>query len=102
MIRCYANSERRKQGSSKRCRSLLVGYPARVAVSAEIDPTMDVEKTVLKYDAEPTNLTSKTRKVERAGNHQPYRGVPGTGPNAIGNRATSLDEESRNHQDQGG
>ncbi len=76
----------------QKVRSLLVGYPARVAVSAEIDPTMDVEKTVLKYDAEPTNLTNKTRKVESTNNRQPYRGVPGVVPNAIGNRAASLDE----------
>ncbi|MCP4886155.1 MAG: beta-cystathionase [Planctomycetaceae bacterium] len=71
-------------------RSLLVGYPVQVAVTAEIDPTLDVEKTTLTYDAEPTNLQSRTRKTETTSNRQPDRGVPGTGPNAIGNRAASL------------
>jgi flagellar M-ring protein FliF len=76
----------------KKVRGLLIGYPAQIAVSAEIDPTMDVEKTVLKYDAEPTNLSNKTRKIETTNNRQPPRGVPGALPNAIGNRPTSLDE----------
>jgi flagellar M-ring protein FliF len=77
----------------QKVRSMLVGYPARVAVSAEIDPTMDVEMTTLKYDAEPTNLTSKTRKTESSSNRRPKGGVPGTGPNAIGNRSVSLDAD---------
>lgn len=78
----------------QKVRSLLVGYPARVAVSAEVDPTMDVEKTVLKYDAEPTNLSNKTRKIETATNRQVNRGVPGVVPNAIGNRPASLEENA--------
>ncbi len=73
-------------------RSLLVGYPAQVAVTADIDPTMDVEKTTLKFDAEPTNLQSRSRKVESTSNRQPNRGVPGAVPNAIGNRSASLEE----------
>ncbi len=76
----------------KKVQALLIGYPAKIAVSAEIDPTMDVEKTTLSYDAEPTNLSNKTRKVETTNNRQPPRGVPGAVPNAIGNRPTSLDE----------
>jgi flagellar M-ring protein FliF len=76
----------------QKVRSVLVGYPARVAVSAEIDPTMDVEKAVLTYDAEPTTLSNRTRKVESSSQRQPIRGVPGTIPNAIGNRGVSLDE----------
>lgn len=77
----------------QKVRSVLVGYPARVAVSAEIDPTMDVEKTTLKIDAEPTNLSTKSRKIETTNNREPNRGVPGAVPNAIGNRAASLDED---------
>ena len=76
----------------QKVRSLLVAYPARVAVTAEIDPTMDAEKTVLKYDAEPTNLYSNSRKIESTSNRQPAGGIPGAAPNAIGNRAVSLDE----------
>ena len=80
-------------------RSLLVGYPgARVAVAAEIDPQMDVEKTTVKYDAEPTNLTNRTRKVTASSNRQPDRGVPGTTPNAIGNRAVNLEDSLESTQ----
>ncbi len=61
-------------------------------VFAEIDPTMDVEKTVLSYDAEGTTVSNRSRKIESQNNRQPYRGVPGTTPNAIGNRAASIDE----------
>ncbi len=76
----------------EKVRSLLVGYPAVVEVSAEIDPTMDVQKTVLTYDAEPTNLMSKSRKIETASNRPSARGVPGAAPNGIGNRAVSLED----------
>ena len=76
----------------QKVRRQLVGYPARVAVFAEIDPTMEVETTSLKYDAEPTNLSTKTRKIESSTSQPPNRGVPGAVPNAIGNRAASLAE----------
>ncbi|TWU57515.1 beta-cystathionase [Rubripirellula reticaptiva] len=74
----------------KKVRNLLVGFPAQIAVSAEVDPTMDAEKTTLSYDAEPTNLSNKQRKTETTNTRQPPGGVPGVVPNAIGNRATSL------------
>ena len=77
----------------QKVRSLLVDFPAKVAVTAEIDPTMDVQKTVLTYDAEPTNLSNKSTRIEVTRNQQPVRGVPGTATNAIGNRPASLDEE---------
>jgi flagellar M-ring protein FliF len=77
----------------QKVRSLLAGFPAKVAVSAEIDPTMDVQKAVLSYDAEPTHLLNRSTKTEIVNNRQPVRGVPGTATNAIGNRAVSLDED---------
>ena len=61
----------------QKVRRQLVGYPARIAVFAEIDPTMEVETTSLKYDAEPTNLSTKTRKVESSSNRPQHQGVPG-------------------------
>lgn len=76
----------------QKVRSLLVGFPALVAVSAEIDPTMDVEMTTVKYDPEPTSISNVTRKIETSTNRPSNGGVPGTIPNAIGNRATSLDQ----------
>ncbi len=76
----------------QKVRRQLVGYPARIAVFAEIDPTMEVETTSLKFDPEPTNLSTKTRKIESSSNRPLSRGVPGAVPNAIGNRPTSLEE----------
>ncbi len=71
----------------------LVGYgPIRVAAHAEIDPIMDVETTTLKYDAERTNLSEYSKKNETETNRPTQGGVPGTAPNAISNRQTSLDQ----------
>jgi flagellar M-ring protein FliF len=74
----------------QKVRALLVGYPARVAVTAEIDPTMDVQKTTLTIDPEPTNLSTKSRKIESTNSRQPNGGVPGTAPNAIVTRSGSI------------
>ncbi len=82
----------------QKVRSLLIGYPVRVAASAEIDPLMDVEKTTLKYDAEPTNLSTTSRKVESSSNRPSNRGVPGAAPNGIGNRAVSLEDNMETTQ----
>jgi len=70
----------------------LVGYgPIRVAAHAEIDPTMGVEKAVLKYDPERTTLQEYSKKVDEQSTRQGPKGVPGTAPNAIGNRPATLD-----------
>ncbi|MGV3483612.1 MAG: flagellar M-ring protein FliF C-terminal domain-containing protein [Planctomycetaceae bacterium] len=70
----------------------LVGYgPNRVAAHAEIDPTMGVEKTSLKYDGERTTLSEYSKKVDSESARPAQGGVPGVVPNAIGNRATSLE-----------
>ncbi|MFK8112577.1 MAG: beta-cystathionase [Rubripirellula sp.] len=76
----------------QKVRSLLIGFPAQIAVRAEIDPTMDHQKTILKFDADPTNLVTKQRKIETTNSTQPNQGVPGTAPNAIGNRSASIAE----------
>jgi flagellar M-ring protein FliF len=71
----------------------LVGYgPIRVAAHAEIDPTMGVEKTTLKYDSERTTLSEYSKRVDSESNRPAQGGVPGTAPNAVGNRATSLEQ----------
>ena len=78
-------------------RKQLVGYgpEVRVAVYAEIDPTMDVEKTVLKYDAERTTLAEKSKKMESTSNRPLTQGVPGTVPNAVGNRPASIENNAQ-------
>ena len=77
----------------QKVRSVLSGYgPIRVAAFAEIDPTMDTEKTVLTYD-EPTTLSSKQKTLASKTTRPEQGGVPGAGPNAnvTSNRATSID-----------
>jgi len=77
----------------QKIQEILVGYgPIRVAAHAEIDPTMGTEKTTLKYDAERTNLSEYSKKTDTELNRPAQGGVPGTAPNAIGNRATSLEQ----------
>lgn len=72
----------------------LAGYgQIRVAAYAEIDPTMDLEKTVLMYDSQPTITSEKSRSVESETNRPVNQGVPGVEPNAIGNRAASIEED---------
>ena len=74
-------------------RKLLVEYPAQIAVSAEIDPTMNAESTTLKIDSEPTNLLTSTKKIETTRNQPIPSGVPDADPNAIGNRAVSIQRD---------
>jgi len=82
----------------------LVGYgPIRVAAHAELDPTMGVEKAILKYDSERTTLQEYSKKVDEQAVRQGPRGVPGTAPNAIGNRAATIEEpeqSSKTKQDE--
>ncbi len=71
----------------------LVGFgPIRVAAEVELDPTMGVEKATLKYDSERTTLQEYSRKIDSQTLRQGASGVPGTGPNAIGNRSASIEE----------
>lgn len=74
----------------QKVRNLLVGYPARIAVSAEIDPAMNVETTSLNYGSEPTTLASDSTKSESVTSSAVVRGEPGVRPNVTTNRATSL------------
>ncbi len=70
----------------------LVGFgPIRVAAHVELDPTLDVEKAVLKYDSQRTTLSDYSKRVDEQANRGGPRGVPGTAPNAIGNRSATLD-----------
>ncbi|GAA5510688.1 beta-cystathionase [Novipirellula caenicola] len=93
-----ANKRREEEARyEQKVRKQLGGYgpDVRVAVYAEIDPTMDVQKTVLKYDAERTTLTDRSKKVDSQSNRPLNQGVPGTVPNAIGNRAASIEENAQ-------
>ncbi|WP_145303748.1 beta-cystathionase [Crateriforma conspicua] len=63
-----------------------------VEVNAEIDSTLDTEQTRVQYDAQPTTVSEKTRKISQQSNRPLVGGVPGTEPNAIGNRARNLED----------
>ncbi len=83
----------------QKVRSMLVGYgEIRVAAYADIDPTMDTEKTVLKYDAERTTTKESSRKSESTSNRPLNRGVPGVEPNAIGNRPQSIEADAETNR----
>lgn len=83
----------------QKVRSMLVDYgPIRIAAYADIDPTMEVEKTVLKYDSERTTTNETSRKMESQSNRPSNQGVPGVVPNAIGNRAASIDAEAETNR----
>jgi len=84
----------------QKIRKHLIGYGTGLSVSvyAEIDPTMDVEKTVLKYDSERTTLQDKSKKVEEQSSRPMNQGVPGASPNGVGNRAASIDDPSQTVQ----
>jgi len=70
----------------------LVGYgPIRVAAHAEIDPTMGIEKTTLKYDSERTTTQEYSKKTDSESRRPMQGGVPGTVPNAVGNRPASIE-----------
>lgn len=83
---------RTEEHYEKKIRSLLSDLPAKVVVTATIDPTMDLERTASRIDAEPTTLFNKTRKLETSNNRRPIEGVPGTDPNAISNRPKSIED----------
>ena len=74
----------------QKVRSLMAGYPARIAVTAEIDPNMQTRTTSIKFDPEPTNLRTSSRKIESTTNQQNNRGTPGAGPNGTANRPVNL------------
>ena len=77
----------------QKIRSVLSGYGSiRVAAFAEIDPTMDTEKTSLTYD-EPTTIRSTQKTLESKTNRPGLGGVPGAAPNAnvVSNRSTSIE-----------
>jgi flagellar M-ring protein FliF len=83
----------------QKIRSMLRGYgEIRVAAYAEIDPTMNAEKSVLKFDPERTTTNESSRKSETTSNRPLNQGVPGVTPNALGNRPQSIENESETNK----
>ena len=64
----------------------------KVAAYAEIDPTMNVERAMLKFDEQPTTIDESTRKVQSESTRPLNRGVPGVETNVTQNRPLSLEE----------
>ncbi|MEM9645520.1 MAG: beta-cystathionase [Planctomycetota bacterium] len=67
----------------------------RVEVSAEIDATLDVEQTTVGYEAQPTTIEEKSRKISSKSSRPAVGGVPGTVPNAVGNRSQRLEDTAQ-------
>ncbi len=84
----------------QKVKSLLIGYGSiRVSAFADIDPTMDIEKTMLKYDAERTTTSESSRKSEVTNTRPVNQGVPGVVPNAVGNRSASIDTTAESNRE---
>lgn len=80
----------------QKIRSHLAGYgQIHVKTFAEIDPTMGVEKAVLRYDAQPTTLSETSKKRETESSSPSPGGVPGAQPNTISNRQVKIDPNAR-------
>lgn len=83
----------------QKVRRALIGYGhIHVAAHAELDPTMGVERTSLKYDNERTTVVESSRRSESESVRTGPRGVPGAAPNTVTNRATSLDEGEQSNR----
>lgn len=70
----------------------------KVAAYAEIDPTMDLERAMLKYDEQPTTIEETTRKIETDLTRPLRQGVPGVETNVTQNRPVSLEENAERSQ----
>lgn len=92
-------SKKRREEESyyeQKIRSHLAGYgQIHVKTFAEIDPTMGVEKAILRYDAQPTTLSETSRKRETESSSPSPGGVPGAQPNTISNRQVKIDPNAR-------
>jgi flagellar M-ring protein FliF len=67
----------------------------KVAAYADIDPTMDSEQAVIKYDEQPVTLRESERKVESQTTRPRNQGVPGVATNVTQNGPVSLEENAQ-------
>lgn len=94
MVRKQREAEMRIE---TKIRSMLSDFgPIRVAVTAEIDPSMGAESAALTFGPQTQTLSEKSSKSEFESNRIPPSGVPGTPTNTTiaSNRPTSLDGSS--------
>ncbi|MDC0295268.1 beta-cystathionase [bacterium] len=83
----------------QKIRALLTGFPAKVAVSAQIDPTMDVEKAVLKFQPNSESVLTSRNVIEVARRPSALVDHIEKNASAIGNRATILNHLSSEGHD---
>ncbi len=76
----------------QKLRGLLAGFPAKIAVSAEIDPTMDAHRAVLKIQSEPVHLVTPKKLIDVMQNQESLIGSSSEIASVIGNRSVIVEE----------
>jgi flagellar M-ring protein FliF len=80
-----------EQQLKRKAIELLSAYgDVQVAVNVELDNTLAEETEELKYNDKPTTVQSSTTKKDSESQRANQGGRPGTEPNALANRGTSL------------
>lgn len=69
---------------------LLEGFPAKIAVSAQIDPTMDVERAILRVKSDSIHLVKPRTLVDVMGDKRSIFGVRAEQASVIGTRSVSI------------
>ena len=69
---------------------LLAGFPAKIAVSAQIDPTMDMERAVLRVESDTVHLVKPRTLVDVMGDTRSLLGARSDQASVIGTRSVSI------------
>ncbi len=71
---------------------LLSDYgPLRLAVSVEVDPTLDTNSTTIRYEGTPQTIAERSSTKTNESIKPGPGGVPGVASNAYGNKGMSID-----------
>ena len=79
----------------QKLRDLLVGFPAKIAVSAQIDPTMDVQRAVLRVESDSVHLVKPRTLVDVFNEGQDLLGIASEPASVIGKRSVSIDSKEQ-------
>ncbi len=74
--------------------SLLQPYgPLRLAVSVDVDPTLQSNSSILKYQGNPLTIAERATQKQSENVRPGPGGVPGVASNAYGNKGTSINPD---------
>lgn len=101
----YQQKAQVEQSLRQKAKNLLADYgDVRFEVNVELDPILREEVEMLKYADKPVTVQTTSSKRDSEMTKTSTGGKPGTEPNAISNRSTSLnttpDQNSRNKEQQ--